>query len=464
MRKIGLAEYGLMFALGVFVLLKIIYSFPRFSDGNAYMYMAKLVAGGAVPYRDFFLASPPLIVYVFALFGKIFGFSWRTFNYLPVSFSVVDGLVIYTLFRNVFGKLARLSAVIVYLFSFTVLSTTDFYSGIHLALTLALLGVLAMVRRWPLLAGLLFSLAVLGKLYMIVIIGALVVYMLFRQKWLETLKILIGFVAVTGVVYLIFWALAGSQFWNDIFLNHLDKVEGIPKGRVIKFFVLHDWWLLLAVPLSLYWRRWMLGLIALPIIFWGIFLMVFPNIYYVHFKLLVVWLALLWGWNIMQMWKRWPGLRTATVAVLLLAAIAGTGVWQWRGQQAEAAVITDVGDMVKSIARLTEGEKPVYGDYTLVPLLALEANRPIFGDYIDVNPMYFDAGIFDYARRGEELKEAGVNTIITKGLVNESGRLLTGPETVLPLDFFSKYCRMARTWPIARDYSHNAVIIWRCEY
>src|SRR3989338_8380850 len=139
MKKIGLAEYGLVLILGAFVALKMIYSFPRFSDGNAYIYMAKLVVGGAVPYRDFFFASPPLIVYAYALYGKIFGFHWQTFNYLPVLLSVIDGVVIYSLFKNVFSKVARLAAVVMYLSSFVVLSTTDFYSGVHLALTVLLL-------------------------------------------------------------------------------------------------------------------------------------------------------------------------------------------------------------------------------------------------------------------------------------------------------------------------------------
>lgn len=462
--RIGLAEYALVAVVAAFVLLKMAFSFPRFSDGNAYMYMASLVGEGAVPYRDFFLASPPLIVYAFALFGKVFGFRWEYFNYLPVLFSAIDALVIYLLFRNVFGKLARLSAAVVYLFSFAVLATSDFYSGVHMALALALLGTLAIVRRWPFLGGVLLGLAVLGKLYMVVMFGALVMYLLFRRKWSDGGRSLAGFLVVVGATCLFFGWLAGQQFWQAVFFNHWYKVEGIPKWRVVKFFALHDWWLLLGVLPTFVWRRFVPGIILLPILFWLVFILTFSDIYYLYFKMLVVWLALWWGWNVAQAGRRWPGLKTAGVVSVLLVAAVATGVWQYLGQQARAAVITDVDDIVASVERLTGEGEFIYGDYTITPLLALEAGIPVFKDYVDVNPMYFDVGIFDYGERAEELKNADVNTVITRALVLEGGRGWVGAEQVLPVEFFNNYCRVARAWPIERDYSYNAVVIWRCEY
>ena len=40
---------------------------PQPGDENVYYYMGKLISEGKVPYRDFFLAHPPLHIYIIAL-------------------------------------------------------------------------------------------------------------------------------------------------------------------------------------------------------------------------------------------------------------------------------------------------------------------------------------------------------------------------------------------------------------
>ncbi len=458
------AGFILTGALVLFAALKIVYSAPRLTDGNAYLYMARLITEGFVPYRDFFLASPPLVVYGYALFGKIFGFSWSSFNYIPVLLTTLDVLVIYTLLKKVFSRPARLAAALAYLFSFAVLATADFYSGAHLALTLNLLGALAMLRRRPLAAGALFGLAMLAKLYAAVIFAAVLLYFILRRQWPDVVKSVLSFTAVVGSVCLIFWWLAGQPFWQQVLLNHLAKAEGIPKARVFKFFVLHDWWLILAVPLSFYWKKWIPGIIILPLLLLGTFLAVYPDMYYLYFKMVAPWLALLLGWNVAHVWRSWPGWKTGVATAVLLLAVVGTGVWQWHGRQARAAVITDFNKIAETVGQLTEEGRPIYGDYTLTPLLALAAGRPIAGRYVDTNSVYFDTGVFDYEKRAEKIRGEGVNTIITKAVFNPDGRLLAGPGSVLPLSFFEEHCQPASVFPLERDYSHNAVIVWQCGY
>lgn len=464
--EVGLIEYALVLGIGAFVVLKVLFIAPRFSDGNAYLYMAQLVAGGAIPYRDFFFASPPLIPYMFAAVGGLFGFSWRVFSFLPVVFSVADAVIIFWLVKNKFTRLAGVVAALLYLFSFAVLATSDFYSGVHLALTLALLGMLAALRprSRPLLSGILFGLAALTKLYLVVLYAAVLVLWLLKARWSQAGKSLLGFGVMFGLVALVFWWLAGSAFFDMVVFNHLSKSVGIPKERLTWFFVRHDTLLLLGVMSIFVSRRWVPAFIVVPILLVAGYFVMFQDVYYLHLKMLVVWLALLWGWAVWQVQQRWSQSWAVGLAVALIVSAAGMSTWLYVEEQARVAVITDLESVVASVERLTDSGEAIYGDYSITPLLALVSDRPVFNNYIDVNPMYFQTGVFDLEQRAQELAAAGVRIIVTKNVVGPGGRVLSGHEKVLPASFFADYCRPARVFEIERDYEDNAVVIWQCDY
>ncbi len=176
--------------------------------------MGKLIVDGAVPYRDFFFASPPLIPYAMALLGWLAGFRWQAAAFGPICFSVLDAVIIYLLARHRWSRLAGLLAAVMYLGSFVVLATSDFYSGVHLSLTLMLLGVLAQQRGRPVLSGALFALAVLGKLYMAVLVVAVWLAELGQRRWRGVASSAAVFVLVVSVVTAVFSWLAGAVFFD----------------------------------------------------------------------------------------------------------------------------------------------------------------------------------------------------------------------------------------------------------
>lgn len=458
--------YILAAAIGLFAVVKLWFLAPRFSDGNAYLYMAKLVADGAVPYRDFFYASPPLIVYAAAWVGTIGGFSWRIFGWLPVLLTAADAVIIYCLGFTSRSRLTGLAAAIGYLFSFVVLATTDFYSGVHLSLTLTLLGALAWQRSYPFGGGVLIGFGMLGKLYMAVLFGALVLAAAAARRWSEVVRLLAGGGLVLAAAAALFWWLAGQAIIDQVVLNHLAKIEGIPKERIAAFFVRHDALLLLGALLALAARQRPPVLVLAPMAAAAFFLL-FRDVYYLHLKMLAPWLALLAGWAVAPLEFRWRGLtltgwRVAGAAALVI--FVGSGLVQYVREQAHAAVITDFAAIVETVRRLTPPGQPLYGDFTVTPLLALAADRPVFNSYADINPIYFATGVFNYKQRAAEIARAQVRTIITKSVVAPDGRIVGGQERVLPASFFSEHCRRARVFPLERDYEHNAVVLWECRY
>ena len=73
------------------------------SDENTYFYMAKLMAEGKLPYRDFFFAHPPLQVAIYSLFLKVFGMHVFLLKSIEIIFSLLTGLGFTGRNHTVFG-------------------------------------------------------------------------------------------------------------------------------------------------------------------------------------------------------------------------------------------------------------------------------------------------------------------------------------------------------------------------
>ena len=176
-------------------------------------------------------------------------------------------------------------------------------------------------------------------------------------------------------------------------------------------------------------------------------------------------MALLWGWIITDLGKKLSNNHyfiTVIIFVLLLSGFLNTKVYS--SNQAEVAVIYPLDEVVNYVIKNTNEEDEVYGAFEITPLVALEANRKIWKNMADTNIKFFQTGWFDHKERERQIKQDKVPLIITKALFVRGDRLSRGPEEVLPRSFFNENCRMAKVWPVEKDYLHNAVIVWQCDY
>lgn len=463
-REVPWTIYGLALALGVFIILRLNYSFPRFSDGSIYLYLSYLVGQGLVPYRDFFYSSPPLIPYLFSLYGWIFGFSWQAFGYIPLWLSLVDAVVIYWLIVKNGSHLGALAAAVLYGLSFATLATTDFNSDVHLVLTLILLGAAAGQKRWPIISGIFFGLAVLAKLYAVVVLVGWVAGLLGDKRWREAGKFVLASTLVAGVAVGLMWWWVGNVFYEQMILSHMGKVEGLARKEIFIFFIRHDWALVLAPSGWLLVRKRIPGWIWWPTIALVGWMTWWSDFYFLYLKVLVAWLALWWGWIITQLDKNMRK-RELVYAVLGGLIIVSTIMMaRYIGEQAEAAVIAPLDEIVEYVEDQTAEGEEIYGSFEVTPLVALGANRAIWRQAADTNIKFFQNGWFNMEQREQEIKQDQVRVIITKVLFVNGGRMAAGPEQVLPRRFFNENCRLGKSWPVENDYTHNAVAVWECEY
>src|SRR6056297_861646 len=193
-----------------FVLIKVFQIKFKFSDGNIYFYMGDALLRGELPYADFFLASPPLQVLV------ISGFL---------------GVIRLLGLKLIFLKLVPIIASVI--FSFSVLTTSDYSSGVHLTTMFFVISLYFVVNKKKPLWGVVFSaLALLTRLYVAPAILGLLIYLLLKDR-----KNFLRFSLSLGLLFvsinLVLLGFFGADYFESVYRYHLLKSEGLSKTKVL---------------------------------------------------------------------------------------------------------------------------------------------------------------------------------------------------------------------------------------
>lgn len=224
----------LMFLLGVlyFVGLKSFSLHWSPSDEAIYSYASwAFVDHGAIPYRDYFFAHPPLKLFWSVPLLYSFGFRPEVIKFFPMAASCFTALVLFLICKKNFGRIAGIVVSILFLNSFTLLRSAGYWTGVHETLFLTTTGLwLATINRFTL-SGVCFGLAICTGVYAIPAFLVIGLFILFeRRTSFATFLASVLFVVV--VIHLIFTALAGVQFWEQVYLYHFRKVSDLTPAWV----------------------------------------------------------------------------------------------------------------------------------------------------------------------------------------------------------------------------------------
>jgi hypothetical protein len=229
-------EYGLLAAiLGLWLLLKSQALIASNTDENIYFYMAKRLADGDLPYRDYFFAHPPLHVLLPGSIFAVFGFSLTLAKLFPLLACLVGGLAVWGIARRALTPFAAPLALILYLFATEVLKASSNMTGVNMTTMFLLLGTWLFFRGRPLASGATLGLAPATGFYAIGPALALIAIGVFRAPEPAPGKGLLGplrktrfaqllsFVIVLGLINAIFWALGGDRFLEGVYAYHQQK-------------------------------------------------------------------------------------------------------------------------------------------------------------------------------------------------------------------------------------------------
>lgn len=369
-------------------------------DENVYYYMAKLAAEGKIPYKDFFYAHPPLHIYILALIYGIFGFNVVILKLVPLISCLVTAFFIYKIARAKFGANEALAAMVLFLFSYSVMFNSVFSFGIMTATMFLVIGYYCFaVKNSYLAAGIFFGLAGITRLLSLIPI-AVFLFLSFLSNKKSFLKLSSSFLAVFFSVNIIFLIIAGSSYVDFAYKYHLLKGSGAKENFTEYFGIIKlNWLLFLSAVLYIFAKKdkainvlaaisaaYLLSLLLLKKLFGFYFIIVFP------------FLAVIGAYSIINVYKSLKfGRKTKlTIASALLL------IFLWN-LGSDASFLWKIGfrgfergnDLAEFIS-LNSGEKTVlFGDESITPLLALTANKRIAYDLADTNTEVFASGLIN---------------------------------------------------------------------
>ena len=207
----------LIFALilAAYLILKINPATFVNSDDNLYMYMARQVLQGYTPYRDFYFAHPPLLLYLTALSYSLFGVSAAIGKLTPALGGLIVLIATYLAGEKIRKNLG-LAASILLFFSFSFQSITELAMGTSLNLAFIMLAFYFLMDDKPLPAGILTGLCFLARYNSFPIAIIFLAYTLLRKEK----RFLLGLL-LTAPIFLYLSAI--PNFLNNTLLYHFSK-------------------------------------------------------------------------------------------------------------------------------------------------------------------------------------------------------------------------------------------------
>lgn len=418
----------------VFILIEakgLTHIFP--GDENVYYYMAKSITEGNIPYRDFFYAHPPLHILILSSVIKIFGINFFILKTVNLLVLLIASFFLYKtsleLFRNHFNDtnayIISILSLVLFLFSFQVIFDATFSIGMAFAFMFMIISFYCLLTKKYFISGFFGGLAGLTRLYAVVPILSMLVFIFIRKLQEKKLKdfyyFFLGFFMTFVVVVISLTITFGNNFTNDVIKYHLLKIK-LPNQRwnVYKNVVIENWIIISAFFLSLFIKNKKRFQLFFFLIF--AYLLFFlslnvPTEFYL--SLIFPFMSIVGAYSSVSLIRE---IRIKPIRYILIFLIAAIFIW---------STVADVSFIEKIVFSEFEALKPLvstisssnpelklFGDDSIISLLALMTNRSIALNYIDSNEMRFTSGLSNFYLFENQLNDVKLSYII---LVKDQG-------------------------------------------
>ena len=457
MTKSVLKKIFIFASIASFLWLKLSHIDFRFGDGNAYIYMAQEILNGRIPYRDFFLADPPVFVLFLTFLKLIFGKHLLLFQAAPIIIESATAFLIYLLLKKWNVRLAFLAPAI-YLFSFSILSTSNFFTGVQFVVLMMVLALYFYESGKPVYSGIFWTMACLSKLYAVPAFAGFLAYLIFKKEPVK--RILISSAVSAIAIFAPFLAISFSKTFDYTFLHHFRRPYGVSKINVFSLFISSQWPLLALGIAGMFIKksRKILPAFALSLAF----ILIFKDIYYLYLNILIPFIVIstfiFCGWILSK-----NGGRSALLVILFIYVAFGTQAFMRYldkfDDYGNFYSLKEISGYLKSLPDSYE----LYGSHEIAPLTAMESGRKIFGNIIDTNTQVFAAKTLDIEKISESASEKGIYLLTHDTVIPELRIDHTEYESFFSKEVFEKRCKLVKRFsnPSELEYS-NYVGIHLC--
>lgn len=389
----------LLFASGYLWAKSYAIHYTASGDENAYFYMAKLMAGGKVFYRDFFFAHPPLELLLLAAIYALFGFQLLLFKLTAVLPPLVAAAFLYHRFWKTGRAGAGVAFLALFLFDYEFLKISSHPFGLSLTGALLMMSLYFFLEERPLAAGIFWGLGALVGLYALPWGAAAGAYYLLRGGGKRPLaRFLIGFAAVflpvNGALLLLF----RGDYLNPVFLYHFRKPPGQEAVADVIIRVIRRNLPLFFAPFLYVWEKkeakgwtvlaagagYFAILCGLNPLFTQYFMLPLPFLSWIGAAGLegVVRRAL-------RPWAR----RLAAAGIGLAVALASADSVRRYLVHERGTDFQNLFACLDLIGKNCGPDEVIFGQVTCAPLLALLSGRELALGMVDTNPMRFLSGL-----------------------------------------------------------------------
>lgn len=349
---------------------------------------------------------------------------------------------------------------LVYLFSFTVLATSDYLTGAQLAVFFAAVAWYLWIKDSPFLSGIFWVLSFLTKLYMGPMFAGLIIYeLIFQKKYRAVLRLIAGSAVAAAGILLPFAILAPKEIFNYTFIHQLQRPPGLDRGHVWGYFFKREWLVLGLAALGAFFGKQKILILSFAgmLIFFALFI----DIYYAYFDsfyFFAVLLALLF----LERLRRDADLNFlfGILAVGYVLFLIFSANFYFR-EIYPAGQFTNSQEIAEYVRNLPE-DLPLYGSHEGAPLIALQSGRPLFDNRIDTNMQAFGSGAQDLGKISRQAVERGVYFIARVTDLPELGINNQGFEGYFIREEFDKHCRLLRAFPSTAREQDNYISVFRC--
>lgn len=364
--------------------------------------MSDAILGGLMPYRDFFVADPPFFVYLLSLFKLSIGGKLILFKTWPIIFDSLSAALVYLILKRKGVFFAALGPVF-YLFSFTILSTSDYVTGAELTIFLMLLGIYLDLLGKPFWSGVSWAASCLSKLYAAPALIGFMLWKLLHKEFASLSRIIMGGLSATFVVLLPSLISVPKELWHDLITHQFNRPAGLDKWNVFRLFIEMEWLLIALGFAGTLLKKGQAFL--LPFVFSAAFFLLFRDLYYLYLQILMPFLAI--GLAVFMDAIREKDKDIVSASIAIAACIALYPVFAYMHTFAPDGIFADPQVVALSLQEAPEN-LPVYGPQEIAPLVALMSSRQLFRNIIDTNTQNFASGTHDRSTISNEAVENGI--------------------------------------------------------
>lgn len=371
-------------------------------DEATYVYDGLLVSRGFLPYRDFFLAHPPLRVLATGLLTFLGAPPDAVKSLAPLAFAGT-GVVLAFALRPRLGTAASLLASFLFLFSTLALQTGGSLVGTETVALLMAVAIACAARGRFLSAGLAVSLASVQALYAVLPVPVLVAW-----AWRERrLKHLAAGLAPGALAWAGLGVAFGMPFVEQTFLYQARKigtdVYTDPLANV-RTFLVGDAGIVAFALAGLLARAPALRWTAVAGLFAACVTAAYTSVMPYYFVVSLPLLALAAASGVREIGLRARG-RSRPARVLLAGALVAAGLVTYLPHFLDAAnrhanrlaEAREMSALSASIARCRPASNLLWGDRALAPLMALRTGMDLAAREVDTDDRRFTSGLEDPA-------------------------------------------------------------------